>query len=83
MFQQLTFHTHKPIPFTIIQDLDPSPCVDNDHVSVLPFEMTVIEPGENPTHTVTWKPLVFLSHIKCPTNDDGFPPGPHLITMST
>jgi len=43
------------------------------HVSVLPFEMTVIEPGENPTRTLTWKPLGFLNHIKRRTNDDRFP----------
>ena len=34
--------------------------------------MTAIEPGENPTHTITWKPLAFLRHIKCRTNDDRF-----------
>jgi hypothetical protein len=35
--------------------------------------MVVIEPGENPTRTLTWKSLVFLSHIKRRTNDDRFP----------
>jgi hypothetical protein len=44
-------------------------------VSILPHEMTVIEPGENPnpTRTLTWKSLDFLRHIKCRTNDDRFP----------
>jgi hypothetical protein len=58
-----------------VQDLDPRPCTDNDPVSILPHEMTVIEPGENPnpTRTLTWKSLDFLRHIKCRTNDDRFP----------
>ncbi len=34
--------------------------------------MVVIETGENPTRTLTWKPLDFLSNIKCRTNDDRF-----------
>ena len=34
--------------------------------------MTHIETGETPSRTLTWKPLVFLSHIKCRTNDDFF-----------
>ena len=34
--------------------------------------MTVIEPRENPSWTLTWKPLVFLTHIKRRTNDDRF-----------
>ena len=73
MLQQLTFHAQKTIPVTCMQDLDPRPCADNVHASVLPFEMTVIEPGENLTRTLTWKHLSFLSHIKCRTNDDRFP----------
>jgi hypothetical protein len=35
--------------------------------------MEVIEPGENLTLTLIWKPLVFLRHIKRRTNDDRFP----------
>ena len=35
--------------------------------------MAAIEPGKNPTLTVTWKPLAFLSHIKRRTIDDRFP----------
>ena len=37
-----------------------------------PFEMTDIEPGENPTQdrVLTWKSLDFLSHIKSRTNED-------------
>jgi hypothetical protein len=42
-------------------------------VSVLPFEMYVLDPGEPPSRVLNWKPLGFLSHIKCRTNDDRFP----------
>jgi hypothetical protein len=31
------------------------------------------EPGKTPSCILTWKPSGFLSHIKCPTNDDRFP----------
>jgi hypothetical protein len=43
--------------------------------SVLPVEMTAIEPddGEIPTRKWTSKPLGFLRHIKCRTMDDRFP----------
>ena len=41
--------------------------------SVLPHEMYALEPGETPSRILTWKPLGFLSHIMCRTNDDGFP----------
>jgi hypothetical protein len=34
---------------TSAQDLNPRPCADNAHKSVLVNEMMVIEPGENPT----------------------------------
>ena len=64
MLQQLAFHAQQTVQATI------SPCADNAHASVLPHEMMVIEPGENPTRTLTWKPLAYLSHIKCRTNDD-------------
>ena len=73
MIQQLTFHTQKTIPATCMDDLYPRPCTDNVHTSVLSYEITDIEPGENPTRTLTWKPLGFLGHIKCRTNDDRFP----------
>jgi hypothetical protein len=73
MLQQLTFHVQKTTPGTCIQDLDPRPDTDNVHVSVFSFEMTGIEPGENPTRTLTWKSLGFLSHIKRRINDDRFP----------
>ena len=58
---------------TSAQDLNPRPCADNAHKSVLVHEMMVIEPGENPTRTLIWKPMDFLSHIKCRTNDDRLP----------
>ena len=35
-------------------------------------EMTAMEPSEIPSRTLTWKPLVFLSHIKRRSNDDCF-----------
>ena len=36
--------------------------------------MAAIEPGDGkiPTRKLTWKPLGFLSHIKCRTIDDRF-----------
>ncbi len=34
--------------------------------------MPDIEPGETPSTTITWKPLVSLSHINLRTNDDRF-----------
>jgi hypothetical protein len=63
----------KIIPASSLQDLNPRPCVDNVHVSVLPFEMSVIEPcdGEIPTRKLTWKPLGWLSHIKLLHPDEG------------
>jgi hypothetical protein len=41
--------------------------------TLLPFEMYTLESGEPLSHTLNWKPLRFLSHIKCRTNDDRFP----------
>ena len=70
MLQQLAFHKQQTIKATIFQDLDPRPCANNAHSSVLAHEMADIEPGEIPSRTLTWKPLVFLSHIKHRTNDD-------------
>ena len=43
MIQQLVFHTQQTIQNTSVQDLDPRPCADNVHTSVLPHEMTVID----------------------------------------
>ena len=36
------------------------------------WQVLAIEPSKNPSRTLTWKPLVFLRHIKCRTNDDHF-----------
>ncbi len=71
----MDFHTQKIIPTTSVQDLNPRPCVDNVHASVLSFEMETIEPDdvEIPTRKLTWKPLTFLSHIKRRAIDDRFP----------
>ncbi len=73
MIQELVFHTQQTIKTTSTQDLDPLPLANNDHTSVLPFEMYTIEPGEPPTRTLNWNPLWFRSHIKHRTNDDRFP----------
>jgi hypothetical protein len=73
VLQQLTFHTQKTIKATSTQDLDPRRLTDNDHASVLSYEMYTLEPGEIPSRTLTWKPLGFLSHIKRRTNDDRLP----------
>jgi hypothetical protein len=73
MLQQLSFHTQQTIKATSTQDLGPLPLANNDHASVLPFEMYTLEPGEPPSRTLNWKPLGFLSHINRRTNDDRFP----------
>ena len=39
MLQQLAFQAQKTIPAASIQDLDPRPCADNAHASVLPHVM--------------------------------------------
>ena len=72
MLQQMAFHKQQTIKATSIQDLDPRPCADNVHESVLSPEMTGIEPSEIPSRTLDWKPLAYLSHIKCRSNDDRF-----------
>jgi hypothetical protein len=72
--QHVCLGTQKTIPTTTIQDLDPRPCTDNAHASVLPLEMTAIsEPDENPTRTLIWETLPFLIHIKRRTNERSFP----------
>ena len=83
-FGPQTCISQKIIPGTSVQDLNPRPCVDNTHMSVLSFEMTDIEPddGEIPPRKLTWKPLGFLSHIKRRTIDDRFVPIPVLIGPS-
>ena len=57
---------------TSTQDLDPLPLSNNDHPSVLSFEMYSLESGEPPSLTLNWKPLGFLSLIKCRNNGDRF-----------
>ena len=73
MLQQLDFHTQQIIESISSQDLDPLPLSNNDHTSVLPFEMYVLGPGEPPSHSLNWKPLGFLIHFNLRTNDDRFP----------
>ena len=69
----MTLHVPQTIKATSTQDLDPESLVVNDHPSVLPHEMYVLEPGDPPSRILTWKPLGFLSHVKRRTNDDRFP----------
>jgi hypothetical protein len=73
MLQQLALHTQQITKATSTQDIDPRPLANNDHPSVLHFEMYAIEPGEPPSRSLVWKPLGFLSHIKRRTNSDRFP----------
>ena len=72
MLQKLAFQERQTIKSTRVQDLDPSPCADNVHESVLTHEMVAIEPTEIPSRTIAWTPLVYLSHIKCRSHDDRF-----------
>ena len=73
ILQQLSLHTEKIIKTTSTQDLDPRPLTNNDHPSVLPFEMHALDPGETPSRSLNWKPLGFLSYIKRRTIGDRFP----------
>jgi hypothetical protein len=73
ILQELVFHAQQILQTTSTQDLDPLPLTNNDHTSVLPFQMYVLEPGEPQSRTLNLKPLGFLSHIKRRTNDDRFP----------
>ena len=72
MLQQLAFHKRQTIKATRVQDLDPRPCADNAHESVLAHEMAAIEPTEIPSRTIAWTPLAYLSHIKRRSNDYRF-----------
>jgi hypothetical protein len=69
ILQQLVFHTQQITKATSTQDLDPRPLTNNDHPSVLPFEMYSIESGEPPTRSLCWKPLGFISHFMRCTNN--------------
>jgi hypothetical protein len=73
MLEQLALRTPKTFHTTIEQDLNPRPCTVNDHPSVLAHEMMTIEPGEKPTHMLTWKTTAYLSHIQPRSHDDRFP----------
>jgi hypothetical protein len=70
MLQQLKLHPQQIIKATSTQDLDPRPLANNEHPSILPFEMQALEPGETPSLTLKWSPLGFLSHIKRRTIGD-------------
>ena len=73
MLEQLALGTPLTIHATNEQDLNPRPCTVNDHPSVLVHEMMVIDPGENPTLILTWKPAVLISHIMSRSHNDSFP----------
>ena len=55
------------------QDLEPRPYSNIEHPSVLTHEMMTIEPGENPSRNLMWKPRVWFSHIMCRSHDDRLP----------
>ena len=55
------------------QDLEPRPYSNIEHPSVLAHEMMTIEPGENPSRKLMWKPRVWFSHIMCRSHDDRLP----------
>ena len=71
--EQLGLHTPLTIHVTNEQDLNPRSFAVNDHPFVWTNEMLTIEPGENPTHMLTWKTTTFLSHIMTRSHDDRFP----------
>ena len=73
MLEQLTLLTPLTIDVTKEQDLDPRPCSNIDHPSVLAHEMMAIEPGEKPSRKLTWKPTAWISHIMCRSHDDRLP----------
>jgi hypothetical protein len=70
MLHQLSLRVSQTIKATSTQDLQPLSLTNNDHPSVLPYEMFALDPGDPPSRTLNWKPLGFLSHIKRRTNDD-------------
>ncbi len=75
----MTLHASQTIKATSTQDLDPLSLANSSRFtliinpSVLPHEMYALEPGDPPFHTLSWKTLGFLSHVKRRTNDDRFP----------
>ncbi len=73
MLEQMALHASQTIKATSTQDLDPLPLANNNHPSVLSHEMYVLDPGDTPSRTLSWKSLGFLSHVKRRSNDDRFP----------
>jgi hypothetical protein len=65
MLQQLALHTQQIIKATSTQDLDPRSLANNDHPSVLPFEMYALEPGESPFPLALWE-VWFCSTLGVP-----------------
>jgi hypothetical protein len=70
MLEQWALHKPQTIKTTSTEDLDPVSLADNDHPSVLTHELFVLETGDPPSRTLTWKTLGFLRHVKRRTNDD-------------
>ena len=73
MLEQLTLHTPLTIDATKAQDLNPGSCSNIEYPSVLAHEMMTIEPGEQTSCKVTWKPTTWISHIMCRSHDDRLP----------
>jgi hypothetical protein len=73
MLEQLTLRTPLTIDATKAQDLNPGPCSNIEYPSVLAHEMMAIEPGEQPSRKLTWKPTAWISHIMCRSHDDRIP----------
>ena len=70
MLEQLTLRTPLTIDATKAQDLNPGPCSNIEYPSVLVHEMMAIEPGEQPSRKLTWKPTAWISHIMRRSHDD-------------
>jgi hypothetical protein len=57
MLEQMALHASQTIKATSTQDLDPLTLANNNHPSVFPHEMYALDPGDPPSHTLSWKPL--------------------------
>jgi hypothetical protein len=73
MLEQLTLRTPLTIDATKAQDLNPGPCSNIEYPSVLAHEMMAIEPGEQSSRKLTWKPTAWISHIMRRSHDDRIP----------
>ena len=86
ILQQLAFHKQQTIKATRFQDLDPRPCANNAHESVLAHEMAAIEPSEILARTLTLvtTPALFAPAQQCACNAFAYDTfGDHLQTCQT